>query len=79
MAFDKTLDKEIFSESVEFEVTKLTVAIMSYNDGPKKLQISRQNRDMDSGEFKWSKLGRMMKEEAEAIAPLITKAIEKMD
>ncbi|MBN2422704.1 hypothetical protein JXB41_05725 [Candidatus Woesearchaeota archaeon] len=78
MAYDKELDKEIFSEEAEFEATKLTVSVYSYNEGTPKMQISRQNRDMDSGEFKWAKLGRMVKEEAEAIIPLMQKAIDNM-
>ena len=78
MAFDKSLDKELFSESKEFEVSKLTVSVFSYNDGTPKLQISRELRDQDSGEFKWAKLGRMMKEEVEAIIPLMQKALEKL-
>lgn len=78
MAFDKSLDKELFSESVEFEATKLVVGVYSYNDGTPKLQISRENRDMDSGEWKWSKLGRMLKQEVEAIFPLIEKAKEHL-
>jgi hypothetical protein len=78
MAFDKSLDKELFSESKEFEVTKITVSVHSYNEGQAKMQVSRENRNMDSGEFKWSKLGRMTKEEAEAVIPLMTKALEHM-
>ncbi len=78
MAFDKSLDKEIFSETVEFEMTKLTVSVFSYNGGTPKLQISRKNRNPESGEWIFSKLGRMLKEEAEAVAPLIPKAIEQM-
>ena len=42
MAFDKNLDKELFSEEVSFEATRIKVGIYSYNDGEKKLQISRQ-------------------------------------
>ena len=78
MAYDKNLDKEIFSESAEFEATKLTISVYTYNEGVPKLQISRQNLDTDSGEFKWGKLGRMQKEEVEAILPIIKKAVEKM-
>lgn len=78
MAFDKNLDKELFSESVEFETTKLTVSVFSYNGGTSKLQISRLVLDPSSGEQKWSKLGRLLKEEAQAILPLMTKALEHM-
>ena len=50
--------------------------MFSYNDGPTKLQISRESRNPNSAEpvFKWSKLGRMTKEEVEAVMPLMEKA-----
>ncbi|MBW2978313.1 hypothetical protein KY331_05700 [Candidatus Woesearchaeota archaeon] len=78
MAFDKNLDKELFSESVEFETTKITVSVFSYNEGTPKIQISRQNKNQTSGEYNFSKLGRMTKEEAQAVLPLIQKALESM-
>lgn len=78
MAYDRDLDKQVFSESVEFEMTKLTVSVFSYNGGTPKLQISRENRDQDSGNWMFSKLGRMHKEEVEKILPLIQKAVEHM-
>jgi len=78
MAFDKSLDKELFSETIEFEATKLTVSVFSYNSGVPKLQISRENRNMNSGDFSFAKLGRMTKEEAEKVQPLITKALKSM-
>jgi hypothetical protein len=78
MAFDKSLDKALFSESVEFEASKITVSVMSYNNGAAKLQLSRENRSQDSGEYRFAKLGRMFKDEADAVLPLIVKAIEFM-
>jgi hypothetical protein len=78
MAFDKSLDKELFSETAEFEATQLTVSVFSYNEGRAKLQISRKNLNQDNGEFIFSKLGRMTKEEAEAVSPLIVKALGSM-
>jgi hypothetical protein len=78
MAFNKELDKELFSEVAEFEATKLTVGVFSYNDGTPKLQISRENLNTDNGEFTFAKLGRMTKDEVAAILPLIEKAIKKM-
>ena len=47
---DKTLDKEIFADAVEFEKTKITVAVMAYNEGVPKLQITRQNKNAE-GKF----------------------------
>lgn len=78
MAFDKSLDKELFSESANFEITRIKVSVFSYNEGTPKLQISRENRNTESGEWVFSKLGRMTKEEAKAIAPLIEKALKEM-
>jgi len=43
-----------------------------------KLQLSRENMNNSSGEYSFAKLGRLTKQEIEAILPLIQKAIEKM-
>ena len=77
MAFDKNLDKELFSETAEFETSKLKVGVYSYNDGEKKLQISRETRNQD-GEWKFAKVGRMFKDEVEAVTPIMKKALEHM-
>ncbi|MFH1408974.1 MAG: hypothetical protein ABIH34_03635 [Nanoarchaeota archaeon] len=77
MAFDKNLDKQLFAEVAEFETSKITVGVHSYNEGEKKLQLGRENRNMN-GEWGWSKLGRMTKEEVEAVLPLMKKAIGAM-
>ncbi|MDA3855148.1 MAG: hypothetical protein PF569_02730 [Candidatus Woesearchaeota archaeon] len=76
--FDKTLDKELFGEEAKFDATKIKVSIMSYNEGRTKLQLSRENLDVDSGDWRFSKLGRLTKEEAEAVLPLFEKAISSM-
>ncbi len=78
MAFDKSLDEKIFAETVEFETTKITVGVFSYNGGEKKMQISRENRNQNTGEYSFAKLGRLLKEEAEAVLPLMQKALEAM-
>lgn len=78
MAFDKSLDKELFSESADFQGTRITVSVFSYNDGMPKLQLSRENMSASTSEYQFSKLGRLTKQEIEAILPLIQKAIEKM-
>jgi len=78
MAFDKALDKELFSETAEFETSKITVGVYSYNDGDKKLQLSRKALDQETGEPKWAKLGRMNKDELTAVIPLMGKALEVM-
>jgi hypothetical protein len=71
--FDKNLDKELFSASAEFDRTKITVAVFSYNGGTAKLQIGRENKNA-AGELSFAKLGRMTKEEVEVIIPLVEKA-----
>ena len=78
MTFDKNLDKELFAETVEFETSKIKVGVYSYNDGEKKLQISRENLNQENAQWKFSKLGRMFKDEVEAVIPIMKKAIEHM-
>ncbi|MSR86307.1 hypothetical protein EXS74_02840 [Candidatus Woesearchaeota archaeon] len=78
MAFDKNLDKSLFSETVKFETTKITVSVFSYNGGAEKLQISREDLSNTTGEYSFSKLGRLFKEEAVAILPLMQKALAVM-
>ena len=78
MAFDKSLDKEVFGETAEFETTQIRVSVFSYNDGTPKLQLSRQNLNTESGDWIYSKLGRMTKEEVEKVYPLIVKALKDM-
>ena len=75
--FNKELDKEIFSELIQFETTRITVGVFSYNDGEKKLQISRENMNQD-GEWSFAKLGRMFKDEAEKVIPAMEKALKYM-
>jgi hypothetical protein len=77
MPYDKNLDAEIFKEEHNFEGTRITVGVFQYNEGEKKLQLGRQNVNKD-GELGFTKLGRLRKEEAEAILPSIQKAIEHM-
>ena len=71
--YDKSLDKELFSKSADFERTKITVSVHSYNEGTPKVQLSRTNKRAD-GEESWSKLGRLTKEELEAVLPMLEEA-----
>lgn len=71
--FDKALDKELFSEKLDFDRSRITVAVFAYNNGTPKLQLSRENKDA-SGEFSFAKLGRMTKDEVEKVMPLMEKA-----
>lgn len=74
--FEKILDKELFSTEGKLETTKFKISIRSYNEGSPKLQITRENLNLDTGAWRWSKLGRITKIEAEKILELITKSIE---
>lgn len=78
MPYDADLDVCLFSKPWEDEDGRLTVSIYSYNQGRKKLQINRENRNAQ-GEFRFAKLGRLTKAEAEAILPLIQEALGEMD
>lgn len=77
--FDKSLDVELFGEDAKFETTKIRVSVMQYNEGMKKVQIARENLDNESGDWRWSKLGRMTKDEAKAVLPLLEKAVENAE
>jgi hypothetical protein len=77
MPYDQSLDVASFKESKEFGDTRITVGVFSYNDGPKKLQISRENQSQE-GEWRFAKLGRMTKDEVKDVMPLIAKASENM-
>jgi hypothetical protein len=75
--YDASLDVATFKETKDFGETRITVAIYSYNNGPKKLQISRENQTGDE-DWRFSKLGRLTKVEAQEIVPIIMKAVEAM-
>lgn len=77
MPYDAKLDVALFTEEHNFEGTKITVGVFQYNNGEKKLQISRQNVNKDGG-LGFAKTGRLRKEEIEAILPSIQKAIASM-
>jgi hypothetical protein len=77
MPYNQELDVKLFSKSIETESDRLTVSIFSYNNGPKKLQISRENKNTEGG-YKFAKMGRLTQEEAEATLPLIQEAITNM-
>lgn len=77
MPYDASLDKEVFKVTKEFGESRITVGVFSYNNGEKKLQISRENAG-EENQWRFAKLGRMNKKEAQEVAPLIMKAIENM-
>ena len=76
MPYDASLDVSTFKEVLNFENTRVTVGVFSYNGAPKKLQIGREN--MIDGNWNYTKLGRLSKDEAVAVAPILMKAIETM-
>ena len=78
MPYDSSMDESLFSKAFENDSGRVTVSVFSYNKGQKKLQISRENRD-PQGELRFAKLGRMTKEEVEAILPSIQEAVKIMD
>ncbi len=77
MPYNAELDENMFSKVWENESDRLTVSVFSYNNGPKKLQISRESKNA-GGELRFAKLGRMTKEETEAVLPFIQEAIGNM-
>ena len=77
MPYDSSLDEKIFEKSWEDETTRINVTVYSYNKGAKKLQITRENRNPE-GEFRFTKLGRIDKEELENILPHIQEALKHM-
>lgn len=78
MPYDSSLDEALFQKSWENDNGRLTVSVYSYNNGAKKLQISRENRTTD-GELRFAKMGRLAKDEAAAILPFIQEAVKNMD
>lgn len=77
MPYDPQLDVACFKETKEFENTRVTVGVFSYNQGEKKLQLSRENLSKD-GEWRFAKIGRMSQAEAQEIIPIMKKAVEQM-
>ncbi|NQT90023.1 MAG: hypothetical protein HQ558_02085 [Candidatus Omnitrophica bacterium] len=77
MPYDRSMDESLFAKSIDTENGRLTVSIYSYNKGPKKLQITRENKDMN-GELRFAKMGRLAKDEIESLLPLIQEAVTNM-
>lgn len=77
MPYDSSLDQKIFSKSWENDDTKVSVTVYSYNQGQKKVQLSRENMNAE-GEPRFSKLGRLTKEELEAVLPFLQEALGQL-
>ena len=78
MPYDAKLDKQLFTKFIEDEDDKLTVSVYSYNNGAKKLQISRESKDAE-GNLRFAKMGRLTKAELQAILPFLQEALSHMD
>ena len=77
MPYDNSLDEKLFAKSYDTDNGRLTVSIYSYNGGQKKIQISRETKDKQDN-LKFSKLGRVSKDEMEALMPILQEALAKM-
>jgi len=77
MPYNSSLDQKHFSKSFEKEDGRITVSLYSYRNGPKKLQLTREMKDRE-GNFSYVRLGRLSKEELQAILPLINEALAVM-
>jgi len=76
MPYDQSLDVSSFKEVIDFQNTRISVGVYSYNGAPKKLQVTRENQI--DGAWNFTKLGRMSKEESQGVVPIMIKAIEAM-
>jgi hypothetical protein len=77
MPYDSSLDQQLFSKYWENDTGKIVVSVHSYNNGPKKMQITRELEAKD-GSRAFAKLGRLSKEETEGILPIIQEALKAM-
>ena len=77
MAYDSSLDQQAFAKSWEGNGSKITVGVYSYNNGPKKVQITRELSNAE-GRPGFAKLGRLTKEELAAILPLLQEALGQL-
>jgi predicted transcriptional regulator len=77
MPYNSSLDHEVFSKFWEDDTGKVVVSVHSYNNGPRKLQITREVKNRE-GQITFAKLGRLSKGEIEGILPLIQEAMQQM-
>jgi hypothetical protein len=77
MPYDANLDKQMFTKAIETDDGRVTVSVYTYNNGPLKMQIVRENKDPE-GAFRFAKLGRLTKAEIEELLPIINEAITHM-
>ena len=77
MPYDASLDECVVAKHWENNFGKIVVSVYAYNKGQKKLQIARENKTPE-GEFRFTKLGRMTKEEITGILPLIQEVLPQL-
>ena len=78
MPFNPELDKTLWSDEVRVGKFVLEVKVMQYGEGEKKIQIGRVQKEVPEDEGRFMKLGRLTKEEAEAVLPLFQEALKNM-
>lgn len=74
MAYDASLDEELFAKAWESDAGRLVVGVYSYNGGPRKVQIKRELKE-EADRPSFAKLGRLTKEELQGILPLLQEAL----
>ncbi|MEW6101241.1 MAG: hypothetical protein AB1481_02995 [Candidatus Omnitrophota bacterium] len=77
MPYENNLDEKVFVKELDTDKGKIIVSVHSYNNGPKKLQITREVKDRQ-GNVIFAKLGRLSREEVEGVLPFIQAALEIM-
>ena len=76
--FDKTKDKQLAKETIVTEKGQIEVSIMQYNEGIKKLQLSRMVKNTETEDLLYAKLGRLTKEEAQKLLDVLPEMIKEM-
>jgi hypothetical protein len=77
MAYDPSLDEELFAKAWEYDAGRLVVGVYSYNGGQRKVQIRRELTEQ-VGRPSFAKLGRLTKEELQGILPLLQEALGQL-
>jgi hypothetical protein len=79
MAYNKDLDKVLWSKNIEDEEGKqLVVSVYSYNGGETKLQIGPRTYVKKNGDQGFAKAGRLTAVEANDLMALMPEILEAM-
>ena len=68
MPYDASLDEGLYKQEWETDTDRLTVSVYSYNQGQKKIQVNRENKNAQ-GEFRFAKLGRLTGKRPRPLSP----------